>query len=116
MRTISGILIGLTLLSGMPRIVHSSALSSEVACARLQARVAKISGIPSSGPKGLGWYCDFADSARIDWFVIALRSGRRCEGICSNLMGWYAVQKTTGSINEYDVGEMTIGGPLGKAK
>jgi hypothetical protein len=116
MRAIYGILFSLTLVSGIPRIGYSSELSSKVACARLQARVAKLSGIPASGPKGLGWYCDFADSPRNDWFVIALRSGRRCEGICSNLMGWYAVQKSTGSVNDYDVGEMTIGGPLGKAK
>ena|ERR1700734_3902095 len=116
MRAMYGIFVGVAVLAAVPRLVHSSAISRTAACARLQARVAQISGLPVSGPVGLGWYCEFANSTDIGWFVIALRSGRHCDGICSNLMGWYSVKKSSGNVHEYNVADMSIGAPLEKSK
>jgi hypothetical protein len=83
------------------------------ACARLKKVVAKLDGIPESGPVGMGWFCDFSTYQEGTTYVIALRSNRKCDGICSNLMGWYAVDWTDGSIHDFDVANMEVGAIIG---
>jgi hypothetical protein len=85
------------------------AVSNErAACALLKRRVAELGNLPPSGPPGLGWFCDFASGWDRDLFVIALRSNRKCPEICSNLMGWYAIRKSTGEVGEFDINEATM--------
>jgi hypothetical protein len=75
----------------------------------LEKRIAKLESLPESGPVGTGWFCDFSTLGDKQWYVIALRSNRQCEGICSNLMGWYAVGRRSGSIHGYDMAELKVG-------
>jgi hypothetical protein len=56
-------------------------------------------------------FCDHADSPP-GYYVLALHSNRHCEGICSTNMGWFAVQKASGRIFEWDVGEQKLGSPI----
>jgi hypothetical protein len=58
-------------------------------------------------------FCDVIPegSSPVGYYVFALHSKRACEGICSSNMGWFAVQKTTGRIFEWDV-EGKLGPPL----
>jgi len=47
------------------------------------------------------------------YYVLALRGSCR-EPICgSTLIGWFAVQKRTGRVFEWDVAESRLGAPLG---
>ena len=94
----------------------TNSLTERHACAVLQRRIAKIDGVPVSGPAGIGWFCDFSTLGNEDWYVIALRSKRRCEGICSNLMGWYAVNRRTGSVHTYDMADPHVGPPVKKTR
>jgi hypothetical protein len=89
------------------------AITQETACLRLKKVVAKLDGIPESGPGGLGWFCDFSTAQTDTSYVIALRSNRKCDGQCSNLMGWYAVDWSDGSVHDFDVVGMKVGAWLG---
>ena len=82
----------------------------QAACAALMIRVAALGGLPESGPPGLGWSCDTSRSQVDGYYVIALRSRRPAP--YSNLMGWYAVERHTHAVYEYDVANMKIGLPL----
>jgi hypothetical protein len=73
------------------------------ACLFAKRFAAKMDHLPLSGPPNMGWYCDFSLSDDPDLYVISLHSKRREPG--SSLMGWYAVQKSTGITGEFDVGE-----------
>lgn len=91
-----------------------SVKTKKQACKAVQKRVAAESGLSLTGPKGMGWFCDHTDNDG-KWFVLGLRSNRKCEGICSNLMGWYAVNKVTGKVHEYNVTEMEVGPEMPEA-
>ena len=85
-------------------------LTQQDACSLLKKRIAKLENLLESGPAAAGgWFCDFSTSEDNQWYVIALRSNRQCEGICSNLMGWYAVNRSSGSVHRYDVAELRVG-------
>lgn len=60
-------------------------------------------------------FCDIiskADSPR-GYYVLALHGARPdCGGICSTNMGWFAVQKTSGRVFEWDVAESILGAPI----
>lgn len=82
------------------------------ACALLKKREAKAASIPETGPVGLGWFCDFhafEDSRDHRWFLIALRSNRQCDGPCSNLMGWFAIDRHNGTIHSFNMAEYAVG-------
>ena len=66
----------------------------------------------------MGWFCDFSpfgDPRDDKWFLIALRSNRKCDGVCSTLMGWFAVDRRTGAIHSFDMAEFEIGPPVDSA-
>lgn len=56
------------------------------------------------------WFCEFDSGLDDDpdLNIVALRSTRVCDGICSNLVGWYAVRKSSGEVYEYDMGELKV--------
>jgi len=97
-----------------PTEATANSLRRRDACDALQRRVSEIEGLPSTGPSGIGWYCEFSKWGNETWYVIALRLHRQCEGICSNLMGWFAVNRLTAVIHEYDVAELRVGKLLEK--
>lgn len=54
-------------------------------------------------------FVSFSTLGDANWYVIALRSNRKCPGICSNLMGWLAVNRKSGSVHDYDMCELHVG-------
>jgi hypothetical protein len=92
--------------------VAGARLSKSAACSLLKRKVAKLDSLPETGPPGAGWYCDISNLSGSRWFVVALRSNKNCAGTCSNLMGWYAVDRRTGVIHAYDIAKLRVGFPL----
>lgn len=43
------------------------------------------------------------------YYVLVLHSNRRCDYICSSLLGYFAVRRSTGQVFEWDVGEWRLG-------
>jgi hypothetical protein len=95
-----------------PTAVAAGPLSKTTSCSLLKKKVARLQGLPETGPEGSGWFCDFSRLSGSRWFVVALRSNRACNGDCSNLMGWYAVSRRNGEIHSYDVANLRVGLPL----
>ena len=99
-------------------VIHSSIASSEprlvtspeAACSIVQAYFIQSGAVPASGPAEngwSGWFCEdlpFEDTA---FYLVGLHSNRVCDGICSNNMGYYFVEKTTGSLYELNPTEWT---------
>jgi len=86
--------------------VHVTKASS---CSLLKRTMARLDSLPETGPPGAGWFCDFSSLSGNRWFVVALRSNRACGGDCSNLMGWYAVNRRNGEIHSYDIAKLRVG-------
>src|SRR4051794_11583251 len=84
--------------------------NEKAACDRVKTRIAAIRHFPVSAVA----FCDpirAADGPK-GYYVLALHSNRRCDGICSTNMGWFAVQKETGRVFEWDVAQMKLGRPM----
>ena len=84
--------------------------TAEAACDVVKDRVSASRHFPRS----VIAFCDtkLAGSSPKDLYVLALHSKRKCEGICSTNMGWFAVQKATGRVFEWDVAEDRLGPPI----
>ena len=87
-------------------------LTKAFSCSLLQKTVARLDSLPDSGPPGAGWFCDFSKLSSSRWFVVALRSNRACGGDCSNLMGWYAINRRSGEIHSYNIVKLRVGSRL----
>jgi hypothetical protein len=103
------LLLCMTALASCRAVPPAEILTQQDACSLLKKRIAKLENLAESGPAGLGWFCDFSTLDDNQWYVIALRSNRHCDGICSDLMGWYAVNRASGSVHQYDVAELRVG-------
>jgi len=96
---------------------HAAPSSDSKACSVLKERIGVHHGLP---PTALDktWFCDIAKDPYYenppDWWVIRLRSSRQCDGICSNLRGWFAVNRLTNEVREFDMGRHAVGGPIGQ--
>src|SRR5690349_2872225 len=106
----AAIIAGGAALSLAPLAHASLVRTGRAACAMAKVRVAaslrrRLSRIP---------YCEAlraTDSPR--GFYLVRLSGRCREEICgSTLIGWYAVQKRTGRVFAWDVGEWWVGAPI----
>jgi len=86
-------------------------LSEERACSILRERMAVHEGVPPARAQKT-WFCDVASTTDERWVVIGLHSYRQCDGICSSLRGWFAVNRQTGRIHEFDVADMKVGPPF----
>ena len=89
--------------------VAGAHLTKASSCSSLKKTVARLNSLPVTGPPGAGWFCDFSKLSGSRWFVVALRSNRTCGGDCSNLMGWYAVNRRNGEIHSYDIAKLRVG-------
>jgi hypothetical protein len=78
-------------------------------CLLLKRAVARRDSLPETGPPGAGWFCDFSSLSGNRWFVVALRSNRACGADCSNLIGWYAINRRNGEIHSYDISRLRVG-------
>jgi hypothetical protein len=93
-----------------PTTDASKALSEPQACDAVKSSVQSRAG----GPIPKATTCDFlepADSPK-GYYVLALHSNRVCDGICSDNMGWFAVDRAKGDLFEWDVGEDRLGPPI----
>src|SRR3954468_20621880 len=91
-----------------------SALTADGACTVLKARMARfyrssMATINAAPTFGCHWDVLPDDGAVPGYFVIGLRSGRKCQGICSNLVGWYAVRKRDAQVREWNTADVKIG-------
>jgi hypothetical protein len=111
MRITITILATLLLLASVPNsgAVAGVRLTKASSCALLKKTVARLDSLPATGPPGAGWFCDFSSFSGNRWFVVALRSNRACGGDCSNLMGWYAINRRNGEIHSYDIAKLRVG-------
>lgn len=106
--------VALLLALGALALVGCSAgqsVSNEAeACDLAKARVTERDRFPKSRIS----FCDHvvAASNPPGYYVLALHSDRECEGICSTNMGWFAVQKSTGGVFDWDVAESRPGQPV----
>lgn len=92
------------------RVDAAPVRTEKAACERVKTRVSAARHFPMSTIA----FCDMVgtvDSPR-GFYVLALHSNRRCEGICSTNMGWFAVEKRTGRVLEWDVAEDRLGQPI----
>jgi len=108
------LLVCVAVLTSLFKVSAATPLNERAACATLQSRVSHVMELPRSGPPGEGWFCDFSALGDAQWFVVALRSHRSCVGTCSNLIGWYAVDRQTGAVHVFDIGDLRVGAPIGK--
>lgn len=98
-------------LSLSPSAKAASIETAEAACAAAKVAVAARAHIAVSVIAS----CDVigaADSPPGYYYILALHSARECEGICSTSMGWYAVQKATGRVFEWNVAGEKLGAPI----
>lgn len=84
--------------------------NAEAACTAVKAHVTERDHVPLPTIA----FCDVTPAANspAGYYVIALHGRARCDGICSYNMGWFAVEKATGRLFEWDVAEMRLGSPL----
>jgi hypothetical protein len=95
--------------SGTP--VHAARVkTAKAACDLVKARVSAARHFATSEIA----FCDVIPAASTPkaFYVLALHSKRNCDGICSRNMGWFAVQKTTGHVFEWDMAEEKLGRPV----
>ena len=90
-----------------PATAAAPVRTEKAACNQIRTRVAAVRHFRAS----VITYCDTIGSADSPkrFYVVALHSNRRCDGICSTNMGWFAIQKTTGRVFEWDVADMKLG-------
>jgi hypothetical protein len=108
--TIAALLLAMGSFSPTAPLAAAPVRSAKAACQRVKARVSAVKHFPLS----VVAFCDpiaAADSPK-HLYVLALHSNRQCEGICSTNMGWFAVDKRTGRVFEWDVAEMKLGRPV----
>lgn len=77
--------------------------SGKTACALAKSRFIARDHFPASRI-GSCEVLSPRDSPR-GFYVLVLRSNRKCDGICSTLLGWFAVEKATGRVFDWDVAE-----------
>ena len=87
---------------------NKAVVSEQAACASVKRRVHK------QFPEGAS--CRFllpSASGDPDILVMRLNSSRPCGAVdCSNLLGWYAVRKSTKKVYKWNVGDMGLGALL----
>lgn len=93
---------------------ESAPLSGPQACSALMKRMGSHDGVPTADLEKT-WFCDITeddDNLHPQWWLIGLRSSRQCDGICSNLRGWFAVNRKSGEVREWDMENFTVGTPI----
>jgi hypothetical protein len=91
--------------------------TGRAACQAIKARASKVLDQKIAGPAS-GWTCESGD-IRPDggeyhpaYYIMRLNSDLKCSYPCSNLLGWYAVRKSTGQVRNWDIAQDIPGSPL----
>lgn len=105
--TVATSLLAASLLQSPAPATAAPTTSEKAACDLTKARVAERGHFPVSAIA----FCDItvSDSRPKGFYVLALHSTRKCDGICSTHMGWFAVEKATGRVFEWDMVEDKLG-------
>jgi hypothetical protein len=84
--------------------------SAQAACSLIKVHYHRRYGFPLRRMA----FCDIISraSSPAGLYVMALHSNRRCDGICSSNLGWFAVRKASEQVFEWDVGEQKLGPPF----
>lgn len=84
--------------------------TEKAACNRIKGYVSAVEHFPASAIA----FCDIIGAADspTGFYVMALHSKRQCDGICSTNMGWFAVEKRTGRVFNWDTADMKLGLPV----
>jgi hypothetical protein len=111
--TASALLLAASLFQSPAPAVAAPATTEEAACGLTKARVAARGHFPVSAIA----FCDVtvSDSRPKGYYILGLHGKRDdCGGdVCgSTLMGWFAVQKATGQVFEWDMVEDKLGPPV----
>ena len=109
-RTAAMLMAAEAALTVAPSARSSPGRSGRAACVVAKVRVAALLHRPLSRVP----FCDTVrDSDVPRGFYLVVLHGRCREEICgSTLIGWYAVQRSSGRVFEWDVGESRLGKPL----
>ncbi|MDZ4363028.1 hypothetical protein [Brevundimonas sp.] len=85
------------------------------ACDLVKTRVTESHRLPGSSRIA---FCDRIPAADVpsEFYVLALHSDRKCEGICSTHLGWFAVQKSTSTVFDWNVAEWQLGQPVSQSQ
>jgi hypothetical protein len=104
---LTGFLLGASAPSSVSPTHAAKVKTENAACAVVKTRVSARDHFPISQ----GAFCDItpAASSPTGFYVLALHSNRACDGICSSNTGWFAVEKTTGRVFEWDVADQKLG-------
>ena len=100
-------LLAACLLQSPAQVVAAPAITEKAACDLTKARVAARGRFPVSAIA----FCDVIvpEAQPKGFYVLALHSTRKCGGICSTHMGWFAVEKATRRVFEWDMDEDKLG-------
>lgn len=111
LQALTKLLLGAIVLPAAAPVQAASVRTKTEACFAVKVRVAADRHFPVSKVA----FCDImslSDSPP-GYYVIALHSRRRCDGICSTNMGWFAIHEKTGQVFNFDAAEWKVGAPVG---
>lgn len=85
-------------------------LSEAQACELAKKRTTDSHRFPAASAA----FCDqmVGEFNPADYYVLSLHSDRDCDGICSTNLGWFAVQRSTGEVFDWDMAESKLGPPI----
>jgi hypothetical protein len=107
---ITALIFAMGLSPATARLDAAPVRTAKAACERVKTRVSAVEHFPVLTIA----LCDTigaVDSPK-GFYVLALHSNRHCDGICSTNMGWFAIEKRTGRVFEWDIAEMKLGKPV----
>jgi len=106
--TLGSAFLSIAMIHLAPSPVNAAPVSSRQAACQVVKSVIHQRLSPATS---IRLFCDIipADSGLAGFYVLSVHSGRQCDGICSSNMGWFAVEKASGKIFEWDVGEWKLG-------
>jgi len=102
----------LALALGSPPLVFGAAprlLSNADACQLLIDAFPAESLHSDETMAGAKPWCDRTPGTNRTYFIFGLHSDRRCDYICSSLVGWFAVERATGRVFDWDISEDVVG-------
>lgn len=92
---------------------HATPSSASKACSLLKERIGVHDDVPPDAVDKR-WFCNIPKDPfginPIDWWVIELRASRQGH----NTRGWFAVNRLTNEVREFDMRELNVGDPIGK--
>lgn len=103
---IAALLLTIGVLPSAAPLVAAPVRTEQAACERVKTRISAVEHFSMS----IVAFCDpiaAADRPK-GFYVLALHSKRHCKEICSTNMGWFAVEKRTGRVFEWDMAEMKL--------